>query len=125
MNDRLVQAAFNLALESPGIGKRNSFKVGAVLYKGKTIYAGRYNQRKTHPALRKYSAFPFLHAESSCILSHGMDNCDSLSLLCVRVSTSKRLTMAKPCEACQALFKEVNLKKVYYSDWNGDIQCLF
>lgn len=122
---RHLQAAKQIALLSPGTGKRNSYKVGAVLFKGKTIYEARHNSLKTHPALRKYSAFPFLHAESSCILSHGMDHCDGLNLLCVRVSASQELTMAKPCNACEALSKHVGLKHVYYSNWKGEIECLF
>lgn len=118
---RHLSAAVAVAMSSPGTGKRDNYRVGAVLFNGKTVYAAKHNQLKTHTKLARYSSFPFLHAESSCILSHGISNCHGLDLLCVRITAKGKLTMSKPCEACTTLISESGIRRVYYSNWEGVI----
>jgi len=121
---RHLEAAKAVALASEGTGKRNSFRVGAVLFKGKTIYAAKHNSYKTHPILARYTRFPHLHAESHCILSHGIDRCHALDLLCVRVNIHNAFSMAKPCKTCTRLMADVGIRRVYYTDWDGEVQML-
>jgi len=125
LSERLLSAAISTAQKGPGVGRRANYRVGAVLFdRSHRILQSRTNSYKTHPTLARYSRWPFLHAESSCLIHHGLDHCDGLSLLVTRVSASGRPTMAKPCSCCEELIKDSNLKFVYYTDWNGAIQCL-
>jgi tRNA(Arg) A34 adenosine deaminase TadA len=117
--DGVIRRAILAATETEGIKR---YKLGAVLFdkRGRIINA-KGNSRKTHPLLLRYSNYPYLHAESHCIVSHGLDNCRGLSLMVCRCDSSRRLTMARPCVACLRLIQEVGISKVYYTDWEGKI----
>ena len=121
MTYRHLQAARSVALASPGTGKRNSYKVGAILFKGKNIYAARHNELKTHPKLSKFSEFPFLHAESNCVISHGISHSHGLDLICTRVLADGSLTMSKPCPVCETFLDHAGIRKVFYTNWEGEV----
>lgn len=117
---RAVQStAYQAALATQGIKR---YKLGAVLYdrKGRIINA-KGNQRKTHPKLLRYSDHPFLHAESHCILAHGLDNCEGLDLFVCRIGRSGSFRLAKPCDSCSRLIQDVGLRSVWYTTDEGNI----
>ena len=121
----LIESAKAVALAGPGVGPSRNFKVGAILFdKRHRILNAKHNSYKTHPFLTRWTKYPFLHAESSCILGYGLDNTDGLSLLVVRIRRDLRLSMARPCVTCSQLASLANIKNIYYSDWNGDIKCV-
>lgn len=120
--ERIVREGIKIAKTAPGLGARKNFRVGAVLFNRKEILARGINQRKTHPKLKRYYQWPFLHAESSCILKHGMDNCQGLSLLVIRILQDGSCSMAMPCDCCSVLLREVGIKEIYYTDWKGQIR---
>lgn len=124
MGHKYLSAAKAVALSSKGTGKRNSFKTGAILYRGKSIYAARHNELKTHPQLARFSKFPFLHAESSCVISHGVSNSAGLDMVCTRVLANGTLTMSKPCKVCEAFLDHAGIRNVYYTDWEGEVRRL-
>lgn len=124
MKQKWLDAARAVAIAGPGTGQRGSFRVGALLLENNRILAARHNSLKTHPALAKYTNWPFQHAESSCAIHHGLDHCRGLSLVCVRVLRDDSLTMARPCAACQSLLSDVGVKEVWYTDWNGKLNLL-
>lgn len=120
MNEAFFSIAYEAAKRSLGI-KKGWGKVGAALvHKKHGLICSRPNILKTHPLLVKYTNFPFLHAESSCIIHHGMDNCYGCDLYITRVKKNGTMTMAKPCDICQALMMEVGIKNFYYTDWSGN-----
>ncbi len=123
--NRVFNAALAVAISSEGTGKRNSYRLGAVLYDrvGKIITA-KTNRKKTHPALSRYTDYPYLHAETACIIGHGLDNCTGLSLIVVRVLRDGTLAMSKPCDVCQAVKARAGLDEVYYTTDGGQIECL-
>lgn len=116
---KALLAAYEAAKATPGIKR---YRLGACLFNSKGhIVNAKGNSRKTHPFLARYTSFPFYHAESYCILSNGLDRCRNLSLLVLRVNCEGDLTMARPCEVCSLLIKEVGIRQVFYTNWNGDI----
>lgn len=122
---RLLSVCARIAVSSLGVGANRNYKVGAVLFNKRRILSGKPNSYKTHTALHKISKYPHLHAETHTIISYGLDNCSGLALLVTRVrQPNNQLTMAKPCSVCQELIHNVNIKECYYTDWNGNIQCL-
>lgn len=125
ISSKLVNFTTNIALSSEGVGANKNYKVGAILFRKKRIITAKANSYKTHTALAKLTKYPHLHAETNCILSQGLDNCNDLSLLVLRVRRPGiQLSMAKPCPICTELIHQAGLDKVYYSDWNGEIKCL-
>lgn len=123
---QLLLRAKDQALLSGGVGTNHSYKVGAVLFnkKGKVLVA-KNNSYKTHPNLKDFTAYPHLHAESSCILHMGLDNCHGLNLLVTRIrNPNATLTMAKPCPVCYNIITKVGINKLYYTNWQGQLECL-
>jgi cytidine deaminase len=120
---KLIELATQAAISSKGVGSNSNYRVGAVLFdKRERVYACKFNSYKTHPILCDFTTYPHLHAESSCILHHGLDNCSELSLLVVRVRhPNNKLTMAKPCKVCNHIISEVGISHVYFSNWSGII----
>ena len=119
MDHKIVERAYRTALDTPGIKR---YKLGAVLYDKKTIQCAKGNLRKTHPALAKLSPFPYLHAESHCLISHGLDHCSGLDLFVLRLDARGNPTMAKPCDVCLSLGRYVGLSSIAYTNWLGEIE---
>ena len=123
--NRMRDAAYAVALSGQGVGPRCAFRHGAVLFdRSGKILSAKSNSLKTHPKLAKFTDYPYLHAESACILGHGMDNCDGLSLLVLRVLKNTQVSLSKPCIICQRIIEDAGLKSVYYTDVNGMVKRL-
>lgn len=118
--DAIIRRAIQAAKETEGIKR---YKLGAVLFdKRGNILNVKGNCRKTHPALSKFTPFPYLHAESYCLISHGLDHCRDLNLFVLRLDGRGRTTMAKPCDVCGDLGRFVGLRSIMYTDWEGNIE---
>lgn len=125
MLNRMRDAAYAVALSGQGVGPRYAFRHGAVLFdRSGKILSAKSNSLKTHPKLVKFTDYPYLHAESACILGHGMDNCEGLSLLVLRVLKNDQVSLSKPCVICQRVIEDAGLKSVYYTDVNGIVKRL-
>ena len=96
--------------------------IGAVIFKGKRIISsGRNGSRhcRIHP---KYQDYPnSLHAEQDALIGMDWNSVRGCSILVIRVNPSDGFAESRPCEKCYDLLKFVGIKKVYYSDRNGDI----
>lgn len=116
--ERLLDVAKGVALSGSGVGGRNSrsFRLGAVLFdKQHRIITAGVNSYKTHPKLIPFTKYPFIHAEQACILNHGLDNCEGLSIAVVRVKRDGSIGNAEPCETCKTIMKVVGITKCYHS----------
>lgn len=118
----LFDAARAVALSSPGCGPRNCYRVGAIIFIQGRIVTAKTNIIKTHAALARYTEWPVLHAETNAIISHGIDNCSYHSLLITRVHRNGTPTMSLPCSVCARFISMANFKRVYYTDWNGELK---
>jgi len=96
-----------------------TFRLGAVLVSGPVGIISRYNSYKTHPALAKYTLYPYLHAEQAVILFHGLDNCEGLSLFTLRITRNNEIALAKPCKVCQELMELAKIDGIYYTTRTG------
>jgi tRNA(Arg) A34 adenosine deaminase TadA len=118
--DKLLLAAYEVALGSPGVSKAR-WRLGAVLVKGTTIVVAKgYNQIKTHPLLATVTPYPHLHAETSCLFRYGLDNTEGLDLYVVRIGKRNDIRLAKPCETCMYFIRKARLNRVYYSISNSE-----
>ncbi len=119
LTGRLIETTRRHALATPGVRR---YKLAAsLIHKGKIVCA-KGNSRKTHPIQLKYAPYPYLHAESHCIIGYGLDNCAGLDILVVRVDANGDLAMSFPCPHCYELCKKVGISNIYYVDWDRNIQ---
>lgn len=123
IEEKFIESVKAVAISGTGTC-RAKFKVGALLIDKGRIVAAKTNSYKTHPILKKYSAWPLQHAESACIISIGMDNCEDMDMVVTRVDKKNKLTMARPCDACRAFMKDSGINKVFYSNWSGEFECM-
>jgi tRNA(Arg) A34 adenosine deaminase TadA len=125
MNRRMVEICKAVTMTGDGVGKRNSYRVGAILFEKNRVLTAKVNSLKTHPALKRFTQYPYLHAESACILGHGLDYCAGTSMLVLRLHRDNNtLSCAKPCDTCMSMIELAGVRKVWYSDWDGEIRCL-
>lgn len=90
------------------------FRLGAiVLHKNKVVAKG-YNKIKTHPKLDHYT----IHAECDALLKAAKGD----TLVVVRILRNGEFACSKPCEKCLKYIKKFGIKKIYYLDWDSDLQ---
>ena len=131
MNDKhMFKAAREVSLNSDYTGGR--VKVGCVVaYKG-TILARSCNSDKTHPAQDKYNAYRFkkdgkgylppkVHAEVLALSKIKYLNIDfsKVHVYIYRELMDGRLGMSRPCSACLAAIKQLQIKHVHYTTYDG------
>ena len=118
-----MQLAWKASIEAPGVGGKHktSYRIGACLTRGDEILEVRHNSYKTHPYLAKLTKYPFLHAESHCLLAHGIDNCDGTTIYVVRTLRDGTPANAKPCDVCQGIMLDVGVKVCYYTQDQNSI----
>ena len=123
--DKVFSRLISDARESIYEGKRYNV-VAATLDKHNNIIATAENSYcKTHPLqahLAERAGRPcreYLHAEIGALVK----SCTKAESIMVVRSTRRGLTRcAKPCDICMMALREAGVRKIYYSDDEGNIQ---
>ena len=106
----------NLAIENG-----RTYHVAAVLKRKSRIVKIGENTSKTHPRFkRQYSDGSWashMHAEMN-VLRFAQPG-DTIEVVRFRKCDHK-MTMAKPCEICMSEIKKSGIKKVRYTNWEGN-----
>ena len=84
---------------------------------GKNKHIGLY--RTCQPSVFKFTIHAEIDAIIKCQLIRGAD------ILIIRIGKAYDLRNSRPCNACIDKMKQKGVRKVYYSDENGDIKCEF
>jgi tRNA(Arg) A34 adenosine deaminase TadA len=94
-------------------------KTGHILSYGFNSYS------KTHPLQYKHSCLSndrhgriYLHAEISAIVK-AKKEIDTL--IVTRMLKDNSFAIAKPCPICQSAIREAGIRKVYYTNYNGEL----
>ena len=105
-------------------------KIGCIaVYKHKIISSG-YNSYVTNPLQKKYNQVRFTtddtlhskHAEVDCLLpliNRRDIDFSRVSLYIYRQHKSGGLGIARPCESCFNLIKDLGIRNIYYSNEGG------
>jgi|TARA_Y100000034_G_scaffold100459_1_gene123791 deoxycytidylate deaminase len=59
-----------------------------------------------------------LHAEMALLKKSKEGDIDTIHV--IRFKKNGNVTMAKPCLYCQKFLRQYGVKKVYYTNWNGE-----
>jgi|TARA_Y100000034_G_C6836325_1_gene377983 deoxycytidylate deaminase len=119
LKDKFFVAAKAVAMDSPGVGQRNSFRLGAVIVEKNSILSVGNNSYKTHPVMFYRTEWPFLHAEQLAIIRRGLDNCEGHDLYVVRILKNLDYAISYPCKVCRQLISDVGIRNVFYINENG------
>lgn len=104
------------------------------IYKKQIIGVG-YNTNKTHPLQMKYNKYrnlewngiqpkAKLHAEMMCLLCIKDLNVDfsKVKLYIYREDKNSHLALSKPCNACMRAIKDLGIKEINYTNYNGYVK---
>lgn len=108
---------FNLAKKLSYKSDYYAHRLGAVVTRGNEILGIGFNKKKTHPLSE--TRFNNIHAELSAILNSGEEDLSGCSIYVYRETKHGTLAMARPCEHCMKLLRQVNISKIYYSTETG------
>ena len=103
--EKLAKRAATEALNSP-----LPYQLGSLVIKGGKTLAIGYNNGKKHAEVHALTQLTVKQAKGG-------------DLIVVRVN-KKGLAMSKPCKNCQATIMLYGIKRVYYTDSDGNIQKL-
>ena len=124
---------FNIAREVSFLSDFKKARVGAVVVEGNRIISTGHNSNKTSTTQYKYNYYRFgsnnyspskTHAEIAALAPlinrKDIDWAHS-SIYIYRELRDGTMSCAKPCAACARLIKDLGIRNVYYSDWDGTI----
>lgn len=104
-------------------------KVGAIAVYSHHIISSGYNAQRTAPIQKKYNKYRFsddtpasLHAEIACLkpLIRRKDiDFKRINLYVYREYFNGDLAMARPCESCFKLIKDLGIRNIYYTTNDG------
>lgn len=99
----------------------HDFHVVAILKRGKAVVKIGACTHKTHPkSSKKFKSGDVvhsMHAEANVLRNYKPGD----QLIVLRFTKAGELTMAKPCPHCQEQIEKLDLKKVVYSNWDGEL----
>lgn len=98
-------------------------RVGAALFRGKTLIGIGWNTSKTHP--ESCGDANTMHAEFSCLIGQRRDQTAGTILYVVRLTRAGRVGISKPCNDCHRLILASGIKRVYYIDSDGEVSRLW
>ena len=104
------------------MNNNHRFHVGAALFRRKSLVTIGANTSKTHPSFKRtykngQSCYA-IHAEMNILRQAKPGDV----IFVMRWSAEGELTMAHPCEHCQELIRKAGIKRVVYSDWDGNFK---
>jgi deoxycytidylate deaminase len=104
------------------------YRHGAVLVKGGTVINTSCNKNKYKAWAGRFrksqKGYATVHAEIGAILGLDRSITEGATVYVVRVGKCGSLRNSKPCQMCEAAMQYVGIKKVVYSNENGDIDSM-
>ena len=95
------------------------------IFDGQRMVASASNSGKTHPAnlgyayinreMRPIAEFVGTHSEMRAALRLGMDRCEGLTLVNVRIDRKGRVANSRPCGGCRDMIGRAGFAEVYYT----------
>ena len=108
---------FDLAKKLSNKSTHHQHKIGAVIVKKNRVISVGFNKLKTSP--RSNHPWKSIHSELDAILDVPRKDLKGSSIYVYREKRDGSLAMARPCEFCLQLIKEVGIDKLYYTGYNS------
>lgn len=114
-----IRRGFKHARIAAKRSKLYSHRVGAALFRKKQLVSVGYNTKKTHPNCPNELT---QHAEFNVTKGFSPEEIDGCTLYIVRLTRTGKIGISKPCADCADYLRSLGLKKVYFSNEEGEIQ---
>ena len=114
-------------LKAIELAKTSQFErapMSAVLTKGHKVLGSGQNKTNRHQSKIRTTSWPgSLHAEIACVLDalrkHPADKLKGATMTVVRLGKKNKLRLAKPCNSCYNVIRNLGIKEVRFSNDNG------
>lgn len=117
-----IQRGMRYAIKAALLSGAEHHRVGAAIFKGKSLISLGWNSTKTHPSsTTRYNAH---HAEFDCLMGNYKHDLVGASIFVARITKGGHLGIAKPCPSCEAVIRAAGIKKVYYTNNAGSVDKL-
>ena len=96
-----------------------------IVIRNKILSVGYNLGFKTDPLAKKYKyRFNSTHAELAAIKNfpYPPSNLSKCKLVNIRIKANGELSMAKPCTNCAKLLQDLDLTKIWYTNWQGEFE---
>jgi len=121
---RYIELASRIAQQT----EFKEYKHGAVLVRGGTVLNTSCNKNKykawANRFRKKKCGHATIHAEIGAILGLDRSITEGGTIYVVRVGRTGDLKNSKPCPMCEAAMQFVGIKRVVYSNENGEIESM-
>jgi deoxycytidylate deaminase len=98
------------------------YRLGAVIFQGNKIISTGFNKSKSHPITKDHKEFGSIHAEIDAILQAPITK--EKDLFVVRLLACNTFAISKPCQMCESIIQEHEIRNVYYINRSGKIKRL-
>lgn len=100
------------------------FGLGAVIFKGSSIFGSGCNDKRSSNIPNQYKRFPHsFHAEVSALQDvQNWDKLKGTSIIVIRLNKAGKICSSFPCKYCIQSLQYVGVKWVYYSNKYGEIK---
>lgn len=116
-----IQRGVSYAIKAAELSAMNH-RVGAAIFHGPRLISIGWNDSKTTPLIK--SPTRWHHAESSALTGTRRYDLCKADIFVVRLGKDGSLKMAKPCKLCEKLLRAACIKRVYFSNYDGEIEKL-
>ena len=107
------------ALRAARLSPFYAHRVGVAVFKGANQIALGFNHHKSHPKNTCFSQ----HAEfNSLIKSSNNYHPRNLTMYVARLTRTDKISLSKPCSECQRAIWNAGIRKVFYTDYTGNLQ---
>lgn len=117
-----VQRGFAAALKAARRSQFYSHRVGAAVFIGAKLISLGYNRHKSHPKSSPRTCTQ--HAEFNSLIRLAGNDLSNAVLFVARLTRTNRVSCAKPCPDCQAIISRMNIRRVFYTNHDGQLEKL-
>ena len=133
MNQRIGEKLIELARAmKPRKATGQYFHISSLIRKNRIICVGWNDYTRYHPSYKfgnyeNYKGFtnaykPSIHSEISSIIRFGEEDLSEMTLVNIRIGNMNQVALSKPCFNCQRVLKQLNIKRIYYSNNVGEFE---
>jgi deoxycytidylate deaminase len=128
INNRLAIKLMDITkkLVNVPVGKNKHFTFFVI--RNNILSIGWNDYTYEHPLCRRYNyGLKKMHSELSALIRfrHGIDMIQKCTAVNTRINSAGEIRISKPCPVCQNMLYEIGIKRVFYTDYNGDYVSLW
>jgi len=109
------------AIRAATLAECKTHKVGAAVFKGKSLISLGWGSKRTHPQSKTFNCQQ--HAEFMALAGTWKFDLVGATIYVARISRSG-LRMAKPCHNCEKVLRASGIKRVWFTNSEGQLEAM-